>query len=318
MNLIDIVSNQTTEALQEASVVFITTETAVGLFFSFLFKRIAQLFNLQLITIDASEREEKDIRAALEVSFLGSSYCYLIKNLEEFSTAQLKALISYLEQYKGPHKVIVYCKAETKVSSKKGALIIKADDVVDAKLYTKLYEYIHSEPLSLDDSFVKNLFTTCKTITLDEAYMMITYQKVVGKRSEQFFDTWIAHIIVPDLSLFTLSQYFFAKDQKNFSALWHKIHDKFPDEFWTSYWSDQLWNAAVYVQKMSNQESIGNAKAYRLPFSFMQRDYKRYALTELSQAHTFLYSIDYNLKNGSGYQAVDLFCARFINGGFKA
>jgi len=318
MNLIDIVSNQTTEALQKASVVFITTETTVGLFFSFLFKRIAQLFNLQLVTIDASEREEKDIRAALEVSFLGSSYCYLIKNLEEFSAAQLKTLISYLEQYKGPHKVIVYCKAETKVSSKKGALIIKADDAADAKLYTKLYEYIHTEQLSLEDLFVKKLFSICKTITLDEAYMMITYQKVLGKRSEEFFDTWLPHIIVPDLSLFTLSQYFFAKDQKNFSALWHKIHDKFPDEFWTSYWSDQLWNAAAYLQKMSNQESIGNAKAYRLPFSFMQRDYKRYALAELSQAHTFLYSIDYNLKNGAGYQAVDLFCAQFINGGFRS
>jgi hypothetical protein len=318
MNLIDIVSNQTTEALQKASVVFITAESDPGLLFSYVFKRMAELFKLPLMTIDAAISEDAAIRAALEVSFLGSSYCYLIKNLEEFSPAQLKTLISYLEQYKGPHKVIVYCKADTKVSSKKGALIIKTEDTVDAKLYTKFYEYIHAEQLSLEDLFVKKLFSVCKTITLDEAYMMITYQKVLGKRSEEFFDTWLPHIIMPDLSLFTLSQYFFAKDQKNFSALWQKIHDTFPDEFWTSYWSDQLWNASVFVQKTSNQESIGNAKTYRLPFSFMQRDYKRYALTELAKAHSFLYSIDYNLKNGSGYQAVDLFCAQFINGEFRS
>lgn len=317
MNLIDIVSNQTTEALQKTSVVFIKTEGQTGLFTSYLFKRIAQLFNMQLVTIDAAEREEKDIRAALAVSFLGNAYCYLLKNIQEIAAAQFKALIGYLEQYKGPHKVIVFCSPDVKVSGKKGALVIEAEDAVDAKLYTKLYEYIHGEILSLDDPFVKNLFSTCKSCTLDETYMMITYQKVVGRRSEQFFDQWLGRIIVPDLSLFTLSQYFFAKDQKHFSALWQKIHDQFPDEFWTAYWSDQLWNASLYVQKMSNHESIGNPKAYRLPFSFMQRDYKRYTLKELAQAHVFLYSIDYNLKNGSGYQAIDLFCARFITGEFK-
>lgn len=318
MNLIDIVSQKTTEALQKASVVFITSETPAGLFFSHVFKRLASTFNLQLMIIDAEASEESAIKAALEVSFLGSSYCYLIKNLEELPPQHRKTLISYLEQYKGPHKVIVYCMPETKVSTKKGALVINAEDKVDAKLYATLYAYIHGETLNPDDLFAKNLFTTCKVITLDEAYMMITYQKVLGKRSEEFFDTWLPHIIVPDLSLFTLSQYFFAKDQKSFSALWHKIHDKFPDEFWTSYWSEQLWNAAVYVQKMSNQESIGNPKTYRLPFSFMQRDYKRYAIKECAQAHSFLYSIDYNLKNGSGYQAIDLFCAQFINGEFKS
>ena len=63
----------------------------------------------------------------------------------------------------------------------------------------------------------------------------------------------------------------------------------------------------------------GQAKtmAFRLPFSFIQTDWKKYAPAELRAAHDFVYGMDHQLKNGGDAFCFDLFYSKFFSGQFR-
>ena len=56
--------------------------------------------------------------------------------------------------------------------------------------------------------------------------------------------------------------------------------------------------------------------SFKLPFSFIQSDWKRANLQELKQAHQFLCTVDYNLKTGGGDYGLELMYEKFFLGQF--
>ena len=66
-----------------------------------------------------------------------------------------------------------------------------------------------------------------------------------------------------------------------------------------------------------NQKQAASAYGKRLPFSFIQRDWQRYASTkELMNAHASLYQLDYTMKNGGSFELIELFFLQFMHNYF--
>ena len=139
------------------------------------------------------------------------------------------------------------------------------------------------------------------------------YQSVIGRKSEAFFAQWLSKIITPNKSLFSLSQYLFARQSQAFLQQWKALKDDFPDEFWIAYWSEQLWQAALFVMRAKAQGyDAAKRGAFRLPFSFINKDWQKHNEQSLVAAHDALYKLDYNLKNSAGGHGLELWYAIFF------
>ena len=164
-----------------------------------------------------------------------------------------------------------------------------------------------------DLAFTQSLFTQQQTVSLDDAFRMMSYQMVVGRKCNDFFTQWYSKLVVSEASLFTLSQYLLSRNPRLFLRQWKACKDDYPAEFWVAYWSDQIWQAAQFVAKA---RAFGLEEArkgfYRLPFTFLNTDWKRYSPELLVEAHKGLYDFDYASKNGGGEYALELWFHRFL------
>ena len=52
--------------------------------------------------------------------------------------------------------------------------------------------------------------------------------------------------------------------------------------------------------------------SYRLPFSFIQKDWKNTSLNELSSLHSMIYDIEWRIKNGGSEEHFDLLFYTFF------
>ena len=70
---------------------------------------------------------------------------------------------------------------------------------------------------------------------------------------------------------------------------------------------------------MKKNDRVGAKKiSYRLPFSFLNRDWRKFSLEELKGAHSFLYTLDYKLKNNCEPGYLDLFYMKLFNQKFNS
>lgn len=125
----------------------------------------------------------------------------------------------------------------------------------------------------------------------------------------------IRGMLKSESSLFTLSQLFFAKQPEAFYRYLATIQSMYPEQFWISFWSEQLYRAFFYVtyMKKGNQSEAQKIGA-RLPFSFLQRDWRKHESAALASSHAFLYELDSALKNSRGELGFDRFYHNFFKG----
>lgn len=262
------------------------------------------------VSLDSEQYKLADIKAQLETSFLGSSMFYWVKNIDELDAATQKAWLSYIKKYQGPHCVFYW--SLMRHESSEGQLSIELPATVDQQLYKTLYTYFYPTS-SFDETFVSRLYEQNQKLTLDDVCLLMGYQAVVGRKSENFFAHWLPKLITPEKSLFTLSQHLFARQPALFLQQWKSLKHDFPDEFWVAYWSEQLWQAAFFVMRARQQGyDVAKKAAYKLPFSFINRDWQKYSQESLIDAHQFLYRLDYNLKNSVGSQGIELWYQKFL------
>ena len=146
---------------------------------------------------------------------------------------------------------------------------------------------------------------------------MMAYQATVGRKYQDFFADWLDKLIIPQKSFFTLSQYLFARRPQLFFEQWNACKGEYPPEFWIAYWSEQIWQAMLYVQRARTQGVMEAKKGtYKLPFSFLNKDWSHYTPATLAAAHEALYCFDYNLKNGGTGNGLELWYHKFIKSSF--
>lgn len=294
-------------------IVYFRADVYSALFFSLLMpivkkKLAANAITLQ--TIDIENYSLDDIKRVMSVSFLGQNYFYWLKDLSNEGQLSSK-LQTYFSKYNGPHVVLFFAK---KGFLKENSEITYVDlpESIDAQTYQKLIELFFPEH-NLEQSFLAKFFQSYPQITLEQACLIMQYQMALGKRFEKFLAEWTDKIISPDYSLFTLSQYLFAQEYQLFFAHLEKLKKEFADEFWIVFWSEQLWQAIVYTSKASQVGPV-EAKKFvnRLPFSFMNKDWKKFPIVFLVKAHQELYQIDYACKNGNNDYALELWYHKFF------
>ncbi len=251
---------------------------------------VMQSLDCEIILVDGAYKSH------LEMSFLGSNYFYWLANFSELETKQQSLLQSYFEQYEGPHTLHFF---SDKPSSSKMPTIELPQDI-DFELFVQLFSLFFPEQVNkIKSPAILSFFKKYKIIALENACLLMNYALVLGSKIDYSVEELFDALIVPEKSLFTLSSYFFAKQDREFFKLWHTIKDDYGEVFWTTYWSEQLFRAYCFVELMQKKDFAQAKKsAFRLPFSFVQKDWRTINLTELKNAHHQITTIDWHIKNG--------------------
>ena len=287
-----------------------------GLFFSQFFSH-AKKKGLQFTTLHLEDVELADFFAAMQMSFLGQKTVFWCPGLVDCAAAKKKELTKYLVSYAGPHRLIVWSDQSI---GKNG---IELPPKVDQKLFKELWQLLYPET-ELAASMLSHCCGKESVLDWDASCMLMQYMQVVASDDSSSSDVTQdlrkigEKIIAPEKSLFTLSQHFFAKNQDTFLAAWRAVEPDFPPEFWTVFWSEQLWQASLFVdQALQVGPQAARKGINRLPFSFMQKDWRGYSAWELCAAHNFLYGVDYGMKNGHAAHGLELFLMKFLQSDFQ-
>lgn len=283
------------------------------LFFSDVFKHIHEAIASEytgITHLDIHTRTVGECMAALETSFLGMRSVYWLNNISELPAAAKQQWLSYLATYQGPHCILFF--VDDTDTQTDDYVVLPA--TVDKQLFTQLVTFfVGQSTAQRTHNAIQALYTRHTSLPLDTACSMIRYIVLMGNQYQLFFDSWLDTFIVPETSLFTLSQHFFARSAHKFFATWKGIASEYGEQFWIAFWSEQLWRAYHVVDCLQQSRFVeAKSLSYRLPFSLMQQDWKKLTLSELQQAHTFLYGIDNSLKNGGNAGALDLFYSKFF------
>jgi hypothetical protein len=195
---------------------------------------------------------------------------------------------------------------------------IEVPGTIDQSKMDELMHWYAMKPSQPGLYMIQRLFKRHKNITLDAACMVMKYASLVGTGNQREVDDWLDMVLDIERSLFALSSAFFAKQGRLFFSLWSSIHDHYEPLFWITFWSEQIWRAACFVRYATAHNIVEARKiGHRLPFSFMQRDWRQVKEGELVAAHQFLYSADFAMKNGSEVPVLELLYMKFMEGTFK-
>ncbi len=274
---------------------------------------------IELRTIDWLNQSDADIISSLKTLFLGMRMIYWLGSLEDLDAARKKKWISFLKEYHGPHLVLFYTKElledlqKGEASLARGKIVVEIPHKFDKKLCLQLLNSYYPDTTVRNQAFVTAVYARTDALSCDQVYLLKQYLRLVGKNQTDFINQWLNVLVEPEKSLFALSQHFFAQEPQKFFSLWKTISADYPAAFWVVYWSEQLFRASNYVHLM-HQRKGADAKriAFRLPFSFIQRDWRLYSVQKLRDAHTAIYLIDFNIKNGGSENELDLFYSRFF------
>jgi hypothetical protein len=266
-------------------------------------------------SIDFSDRTLAHVVAQLETSFLGMGLTYYLRNCQDLDKKNRQSLFEYLATYQGPHQILLCALNEDGVRLNKQYLV-EIPDAIPAPALLALFNFLKKKSNPAIQKFIQSLCVSYTNITLDQACMIISYMQVIGKFDE--CSQVLERILESEQSLFTLSQYFFAKDASAFFKRWALIESEYPMTFWCTYWSEQLWRAYYARYYLDhNQPLQAKSLGYRLPFSYLQKDWKKSSLQELKNAHQSIYELDFAYKNNIETQVgIELFYTKFFQNQF--
>jgi hypothetical protein len=302
--------------VQDGIIGFTVEDTYPLLFFSYLLK-YQQKTSDPIMYLDVNSCLEQDIKAQLETSFLGMKRIYWLGAIHQLPKKKAQSWLIYLQKYNGPNSIMFAISDELISPYKKSEQSIKTVAVpaqVNKAMFAQLFTCFVRELRPMDKRYIDKIFIGSDKIDIDVACVLMHYVQVMGSKSQEFFDSWLDQLVIPDKSLFKLSQYFFAQQFSIFFKMWSKIKDEYPEQFWISFWSEQIWRALFYCQMMQKRDIVAAKKiGYRLPFSFLQKDYRQHTVEHLQQAHQWLYDLDVSLKNGGSSIGLDSFFSRFFS-----
>jgi hypothetical protein len=318
MNLVQFFAQSSASDLfqSQSLIIFQYKQEYPLLFFSQFFKTIKEK-SASFSSIELSADQESAIMSRLTTSFLGGRMIYSLQRFEGLDEKSKKMWLGFIEQYQGPHCLIIAVNGEVR-KAHADQLIIMLDDTIDQKSFIALLPSLASDLVGKKE-LIAAVFKQSPMIPLDQACLLMHYMKVIGNNAGFFLNEWLHKIIIPERSLFSLSTFFFAKKAKLFLDQWRLLSGQYSEQFWVAYWSEQLWRAHYFIEFMQAHKMAQAKKiSMRLPFTFMQRDYKSYQGDELKNAHDFMYQLDNAFKNGGSPVALDLFYSKFFLGQFKA
>jgi hypothetical protein len=262
------------------------------------------------------------IKALLSTMSFSGTTLYYLENFSTLAAKKQQDLLEYLRLYTGPHRVILFsdnapAESSPTALSTTGMNIIALPEDIAARDFSLIRFLVNDKPQD-KTPFFSQLVIRVDGLSLDSACLFAHYEVLLGKGVDDFFDQWVIHLIEPTSSLFILSQHFFNKKNRYFFRQWSKMSELYLPPFWATFWADQIWRAYVYCDLMRQKKYPEAKKAqYKLPFSFINRDWSSYQLTELRNAHQFLSTLDFQFKNGYSEIGLEHFYAQFFDNKFR-
>ncbi len=286
-------------------------------FFSRLVPRLASCLGYSTVSkIDSGDFDSMaDLERRLQVSFLGTTDFLWFGDTSILGKVAERELLAMLSHYQGSHVIAYYVDKAQKNETKddETRVFIECAEPLIAGDCALLARVLYPE---VKEAFDLSMGAS-GSISLETAALFLAYLAVGGSAGKDAFSKWSERLIAPDRSLFKLAQFLFSKDRVQFMSLWQAVRSDYPSEFWIAFWSEQLWQAHIFVTiALQGDLVLAKKSVNRLPFSFMQRDWKSYKVRELAAAHSILYGVDHASKNGVGGAGLDLFVLRFLTGSF--
>ncbi len=267
-----------------------------------------------LETINCTDVDIVSIKSLLSMMSFSGAVTYYLENFVGLPAKKQQEMLDYLRSYAGPHRVILF--SDNPVSGAQVTSIELPSEMAPRDYF--LIRFLVNDSLRDKSEFASELIMRTDQFSLDKACFFAQYEALLGKNADDFFSQWMKHLTEPTSSLFTLSQYFFGKKNKMFFRQWSYMSDLYLPPFWVSFWADQLWRAYVYVELMQQKKIVEAKKAqYKLPFSFINRDWSAYSLDELRNAHHCLATLDFQFKNGSSDIGLEYFYTQFFDKKFQ-
>ncbi|MCX5923601.1 MAG: hypothetical protein NTU89_03475 [Candidatus Dependentiae bacterium] len=313
---------QTSSVLAENnSVVLFTGKSYSPLFFDRLLIFIQKNVDQPLKKINL-ESDLSEIQISLHTTFLGQTQLYWFGDLSLISSKKKRSdWVKFISTYRGPHRIVGFVEQEEIEASglsKTTSLVLisiqesyKSDQIRKISI---LYNAVKPEVAVL---FFTKLYRINKEYSLDQICLLQDYAGLLGKNMDSFFDSWVEKLVVSDISLFYLSQLFFEKKAEEFFVKWSAVRPYYSDQFWTTFFSEQLFKSYFYVQWGGRVPADQRQISFGLPFSFLKQDFKLYTTFELQAAHQKMYEIDLALKSGGSQYRLDAFFALFFAGDFS-
>ncbi len=263
----------------------------------------------QLAIYDLSVQSEAALKRELTMTSLLGPRTFLIMTRREVPAID-SALLTYLLQHQGTDKLWICSTNELSDGVPADVLRVRIEDQIDLATFELMSTLLQG---GVDRLFVRQLFQRVRTLTLSDALLLGQYQLLVGRNGQQFLTQWLDRLVDQKPSLFSLSEYLFARDATRFYALWHEIGLQYVREFWVVYWSEQLLQALTFIGAASKEGAVAARKQVtRLPFSFMNTDWRTWSVAQLAALHDELYAADYHAKHGGIIQGLDIFYANML------
>lgn len=284
-----------------------------GSFFSYLIHYLRQQQLWPLVEmLDLNDIGLDKLFAKIETSFLGMSGLYWVKNVDQLKSKDRTFLLKYLSEYAGNNTIALWIGKNSISGLKDKFALVQIPDWCDQRLFTLWSQFFCTES-RLCKKFVEVIFKKQRRLSLDEACLLLHYLDILGSVAIEFVDQQLDDLLSTQRSFFALSEHFFCKNATSFYQERLRIGQKYPDLFWLSFWTEQIWRAYYSVLFMKRKQfALAKKAAYRLPFSFLQNRWQTYSLTELRNVYQYLYSLDFKLKNGAAKGELDLFYTRFF------
>ncbi len=304
-------SSLSSDALTQHTTGYVVSNIYHPLFMSFLLRMVKNTVDTSFVYLGLSDRQN-EIEHQLSMLFLGQQQWYWLGSLDMLSTQQRLFWMKYLTHYSGPH--VIWCHTKEQVSPTQSRCVITLPEMLDYKEFENIARCLFSTLSDKKCRLFCSLFKEQRTLSLDSACIIMQYARVLSvQQIPEFINEWIDVLFVTKYSLFTLSALFFAKDFSKFFSMWASLSRVYSVHFWISYWSEQVFRSHQYICAKHAKDIISAKKyAYRLPFSFIQRDWKKYTTEELREAHQRLYDLDFRLKQGGDERFLDLWIYQFL------
>lgn len=296
----------------------------------FIGKNYSPLFfdrALVFLQASSSDQQIKKINIDLDISqislnvattFLGQTCIYWFGDLSLISSKKKRIdLITMFQRYQGPHVLIGFITSEEAPLQKSSCLEVSIENSYGYDQIKRLSLLHDGQKPEIAAMFFAKLFRINKEYGLDQICLLQDYAGLLGKNMDMFFDNWAEKLVASDISLFYLSQLFFEKKAEEFFLTWSVIRTDYSDQFWTTYFSEQLFKAYFYTFWQGKVPIDQKQLTFGLPFSFLKQDWKLYSTFELEAAHQKMYEIDIALKSGGSSYRLDSFFALFFAGDFS-
>jgi hypothetical protein len=310
-----IIALQHEQPIQEAIYIVTGSTSAPLSLLSPLCQKLAQNLSLTLAPLSREQFNDHAAQGTQQQMFTPEQLFWLTQAHIDLTARETEQLYNIFKRATAQNRYFVYSPTldEKKIISPASVLAIILPERCTQADASAVQQLLGIVLPPAKEAVVHEIMRQHERLTIDDVAMLIRYVSLTGVRDLPNARARLSELYQSDSSLFDLSSLFFAGKKKEFFSVWDQLYGNYPPVFWVSFWSDLVWRAYHFIMYQQNSKSAEAKKiGSRLPFNFVQQQWKTTNPERLLQAFHFLYEVDLRLKKSSEFCGLDLFFTRYF------